>query len=157
MDKENRKLVVVDIEDFERELALAISEAEPDKWDSDALMEETDGFLQLSNKGIDKIVETSVGILEDLRFDQKFGDSLLQTILKELLGTANLTTGAIPVMSSPNGFASIKLDAVVTEKNIRRVFQKYFVELSETDEQSLENAIVDDAFPPHVKNDAVSK
>lgn len=162
MDKENRKLVVVDIEDFKRALSTAISESEPDQWDSDALMEEFWGYLQLSVKGIDKIVETSVGILENLRFDQKFADSLLRRerrrktalhdfdqkiadsllhqIQSELLGTANLTTGAVPVMSGPNGFASIRLDAVVTEKSIRRVFNKYLIELSETDRQTLENA-----------------
>lgn len=67
--------------------------------------------------------------------DQQFGDALLQTILEELLGTANLTTGVIPVMSSPNGFASIRLDAVVTEENIRRVFQKYFIESTEANKR----------------------
>jgi len=49
----------------------------------------------------------------------------LSDILKTLLGTACVTTGAVPRMRG--GFASIELTGVVTKANIIRVFEKFGV------------------------------
>ena len=67
-------------------------------------------------------------------------DKILQDILRNLLSTANLTTGAVGINK---GFASIELTSVVTENNIRALFRKYGAELNS------ESMTAENLFPWH--------
>jgi len=50
--------------------------------------------------------------------------SILKDLLRELLSTAYITTGAVPTMAEL-GFATLSLKGVITEENLLRVFERH--------------------------------
>ncbi len=76
MSEKQKRLVVVDIDEFAERLSLRICEDDEWNWTINDLFEEvevagqTEEHHQLSVSGIDKIVGVSVGLLEDLHYDQ---------------------------------------------------------------------------------------
>jgi hypothetical protein len=62
-------------------------------------------------------------------------------ILRDLLSTANVTTGALPRVNREGGFAALSLVDVVKRDDIVRVFEQYGFSL-EPEKQSMENGFV---------------
>jgi hypothetical protein len=104
-------------------------------WVKRVMVKEAPEVAAIISKRGKILTEDDIGNLSEMRraleskrleLENKLCGEKLTGILAQLLGTANLTTGA--VAQAGYGHCSIQLTSVVTERNIRRVFKRFGIE-----------------------------